>query len=188
MLGGAKEHKIDENTIHVAEFAVTQLNGKANFPKHGALRLEKVLSAKTQVVAGTNHVLTIETSDDAGSKTVEVKVWEKLPSNVKSNESPLELTEYKLTGPVAEGNEQWTKAAQQGVAQLNQRSNSLFPYVLEDVVSATPVNDGTANTHLLVAVKRGDKHETFSITVKPSADDHYSLVTFSQQAPAAARS
>jgi hypothetical protein len=102
MLGGAKEHKVDDNTIRVAEFAVTQLNGKANFPKQGTVKLGKVLSAKTQVVAGTNHVLTIETSDDAGSKTVEVKVWEKLPSNVKANESPLELTEFKLTGPVAE--------------------------------------------------------------------------------------
>jgi hypothetical protein len=57
--------------------------------------------------------------------------------------------------------------------------------VLEDVVSAVPANDGTDHTQLLVAVKRGDKHETFSLTVKPSADDHYSLVTFSQQAPSA---
>eukprot|EP00878_Enallax_costatus_P000899 GHUV01001028.1.p1 GENE.GHUV01001028.1~~GHUV01001028.1.p1 ORF type:complete len:126 (+),score=37.32 GHUV01001028.1:191-568(+) len=102
MLGGAKEAKVDENTIRVAEFAVTQLNGKANFPKQGTLKFGKVLSAKTQVVAGTNHILTIEAADDAGSKTVEVKVWEKLPSSVKANESPLELTEYKLTGPVAE--------------------------------------------------------------------------------------
>lgn len=55
-----------------------------------------------QVVAGINHMLTIEAADDAGRKTVEVKVWEKLPSNVKANESPLELTEFKLAGPVAE--------------------------------------------------------------------------------------
>lgn len=70
------------------------------------------------------------------------------------------------------------------MAQLNQRSNSLFPYVLEDVVSADAANDGTENTHLQVVVKRGDKHESFSLTVKPSADDHYSLVKFSQGAPA----
>lgn len=49
MLGGAKEAKIDENTVRVAEFAVTQLNGKANFPKQGTLKLGKVVSAKTQV-------------------------------------------------------------------------------------------------------------------------------------------
>lgn len=102
MLGGAKDAKVDENTIRVAEFAVTQLNGKANFPKQGSLKLGKVVAAKTQVVAGTNHILTLETTDDAGSKTVEVKVWEKLPSNVKANESPLELTDFKVAGPVAE--------------------------------------------------------------------------------------
>lgn len=49
MFGGSKESKVDENTIRVAEFAVTQLNGKANFPKQGTLKFGKVLSAKTQV-------------------------------------------------------------------------------------------------------------------------------------------
>lgn len=30
-------------------------------------------------------------------------------------------------------------------------------------------------------VSRGGKHETYSLTVKPSADDHYSLVKFAQK-------
>lgn len=68
------------------------------------------------------------------------------------------------------------------------RSNSLFPYQLLDVLSATPANDGSDHTELLVAVKRGDKHETFSLTVKPSADEHYGLVSFAQQAPGPADS
>lgn len=56
-----------------------------------------------QVVAGTNHILHLETSDDAGKKDVEVTVWEKLPANVQANESPLQLTGNKLLGgPVAE--------------------------------------------------------------------------------------
>lgn len=50
----------------------------------------------TQVVAGINHYLTIETHDDAGKHTVEVQVWEKLPSNVKANELPVELTNFKI--------------------------------------------------------------------------------------------
>ena len=49
-----------------------------------------------QVVAGINHYLTLETQDDAGKKTVEVTVWEKLPSNVKGNELPIELTNFKI--------------------------------------------------------------------------------------------
>lgn len=55
-----------------------------------------------QVVAGINHILHLETSDDSGKKDVEVTVYEKLPANVKANESPLELTANKLVGPVAE--------------------------------------------------------------------------------------
>lgn len=51
-----------------------------------------------QVVAGINHVLHLEVSDDAGTKDVEVTVWEKLPANVQANESPLELTASKLLG------------------------------------------------------------------------------------------
>eukprot|EP00879_Flechtneria_rotunda_P001357 GHRR01001507.1.p1 GENE.GHRR01001507.1~~GHRR01001507.1.p1 ORF type:complete len:128 (+),score=26.00 GHRR01001507.1:129-512(+) len=102
MLGGAKEVSVDEHTHDVAKFAVLQLNEKANFPKQGTLKYSKVLSAKSQIVAGTNHILTIEAADDSGPKTIEVTVWEKLPSNVKENELPLELTHFKLVGPVAE--------------------------------------------------------------------------------------
>lgn len=49
------------------------------------------------------------------------------------------------------------------------------------MLSATPSNDGTEHTELLVAVKRGDKAERFALTVKPSADDHYALVKFAQR-------
>lgn len=55
-----------------------------------------------QVVAGINHILHLETSDDSGRKEVEVTVYEKLPANVKANEAPMELTHSKLVGPVAE--------------------------------------------------------------------------------------
>jgi hypothetical protein len=41
--------------------------------------------------------------------------------------------------------------------------------------------DNPDHQELLVRVKRGDKHEHFTLTVKPSADDHYSLVKFTQQ-------
>jgi len=68
------------------------------------------------------------------------------------------------------------------VAQLNQRSNSLFPYTLVEVLSAQQDSFDNQDHHTLrVAVKRGDKRETFNLTVKPSADGHYSLVKFAQQ-------
>lgn len=53
-------------------------------------------------MSGTNHILVLEAADDAGRKTVEVTVWEKLHCNVKENELPLQLTHYKLAGVAAE--------------------------------------------------------------------------------------
>lgn len=68
------------------------------------------------------------------------------------------------------------------MSQLSQRSNSLFPYQLDEVLSAKQASfDNPDHQELLVRVKRGDKHEKFTLTVKPSADDHYSLVKFAQQ-------
>jgi hypothetical protein len=55
-----------------------------------------------KVVSGTNHILVVEAADDAGPKTLEVTVWEKLHCNVKENEAPMELTHFKLVGPAAE--------------------------------------------------------------------------------------
>ncbi|KAF6263600.1 hypothetical protein COO60DRAFT_1634990 [Scenedesmus sp. NREL 46B-D3] len=184
MLGGPSDAPIDDRTNEIATFAVEQLkHGKANFAIQGNLQLAKVVSAKRQVVSGTNHILVVEAADDAGPKTLEVTVWEKLQCNVKENEAPMELTHFKMVGPAAEaGGDEWSKAAQQGVAQLNQRSNSLFPYQLLRVLSATPSNDGSSNTELLVEVKKGEKEEKFALTVKPAADAHFHLVKFSQHA------
>jgi len=66
---------------------------------------------------------------------------------------------------------------QQLLAQLNQRSNSLFPYVLKDVLLANPANDGE-HVDLRVAVTRGDKHETISIKAHKKGEAHYGLVEF----------
>ena len=49
-----------------------------------------------QVVAGTNHILTLQVSDAAGPKTVTATVWEKLPGAAGANGETLELTKYEL--------------------------------------------------------------------------------------------
>jgi cytolysin (calcineurin-like family phosphatase) len=93
-----------------------------------------------QVVAGINHILHLETSDDSGKKEVEVTVYEKLPANVKANEAPMELTANKLVGPVAEVSSKhsgfstvWlhqdvhARAGKQQPAYLLGENNSLMP-------------------------------------------------------------
>lgn len=105
MLGGVSDAEIDEHTNEVAGFAVQQLNSNSNFAKDGQLKLGKVVSAKRQVVAGINHMLTIETTDASGKvQTVEVTVWEKPAYNKPTNEPPMELTKFKVVGagPIAE--------------------------------------------------------------------------------------
>eukprot|EP00877_Chromochloris_zofingiensis_P011502 jgi/Chrzof1/6605/Cz19g02120.t1 len=178
MLGGVSDAEIDEHTNEVAGFAVQQLNSNSNFAKDGQLKLGKVVSAKRQVVAGINHMLTIETTDASGKvQTVEVTVWEKPAYNKPTNEPPMELTKFKVVGagPIAEANEEWNTAAQHGLDQINQRSNSLYPYQLVDVTKATPSNDG--NVDLLLVVKRGERiQESFKVTVKKHDDDRYQLL------------
>jgi len=65
MLGGAKEAKIDAHTEDIAKYAVTELNGKANFPIQGTLKLGKIVSAKTQVRSGCWDALEACGSDTA---------------------------------------------------------------------------------------------------------------------------
>jgi hypothetical protein len=50
ILGGSHSTPVTAESQKIAEVAVQQLNGKANFPKKGTLKLEKVISAKTQVI------------------------------------------------------------------------------------------------------------------------------------------
>jgi hypothetical protein len=177
MLGGASPASIDDHTNEVASWAVTELNGKANVPKSGDLEFVKVISAKKQVVQGLNHMLTLEAKDGSGkSTTFEVTVWEKPAFNQPTNKAPMELTHFKVVeSPVGEGNQEWEAPAQQLVAQLNQRSNSLFPYVLKGVLVAAPANDGD-HVDLTVSVKRGDKEEVFNLKGHKEADNHYSLL------------
>lgn len=55
-----------------------------------------------QVVAGVNHIFTLETKDASGNThTFDVTVWEKLPG--QQSNGPYEMTSFKsAAGPVAE--------------------------------------------------------------------------------------
>lgn len=66
------------------------------------------------------------------------------------------------------------------MAQINQRSNSLFPYKLHEVLQVTPKDGGAAE--LLLSVQRGDRiQETFKVNVHKHSDDHFALTSFEQQ-------
>ncbi|CAD6236341.1 unnamed protein product [Miscanthus lutarioriparius] len=93
LAGGIKDVPANENNLHLQElarFAVDEHNKKANV----LLGYEKLVKAKTQVVAGTMYYLTVEVKDGEVKKLYEAKVWEKPWENFK------ELQEFK---PVEEG-------------------------------------------------------------------------------------
>ncbi|CAD6229452.1 unnamed protein product [Miscanthus lutarioriparius] len=93
LAGGIKDVPANENDLHLQElarFAVDEHNKKAN----ALLGYEKLVKAKTQVVAGTMYYLTVEVKDGEVKKLYEAKVWEKPWENFK------ELQEFK---PVEEG-------------------------------------------------------------------------------------
>ncbi|NP_001106013.1 cystatin 2 precursor [Zea mays] len=93
LVGGIQDVPENENDLHLQElarFAVDEHNKKAN----ALLGFEKLVKAKTQVVAGTMYYLTIEVKDGEVKKLYEAKVWEKPWEKFK------ELQEFK---PVEEG-------------------------------------------------------------------------------------
>ncbi|ONK59770.1 uncharacterized protein A4U43_C08F10460 [Asparagus officinalis] len=66
----------DKHVIDIANFAVSEYNNNAN--SLAKLALSKVLKGETQVVAGINYKLVIETKSDKGVvRNYEVIVWEK---------------------------------------------------------------------------------------------------------------
>jgi hypothetical protein len=103
LLGGHSEASTESQDVQqAAKFAVAQLSGKNDFSSDGKLTLKRVVSAKHQVVAGVNYHLTIETEDGSGKvQQVDVTVWQK-PVQSGSNELPMELTHFKVSGPAAE--------------------------------------------------------------------------------------
>ncbi|XP_030462112.2 cysteine proteinase inhibitor 12 [Syzygium oleosum] len=195
-LGGAHEPRGAENSVEVeslGRFAVDEHNSKEN----GLLEFARVVKAQEQVVAGTLHHLTIEAVDAGKKKLYEAKVWVKPWMNFK------ELQEFKHAGDVpsftpsdlgarrgghAPG---WQEvpvhdpevqdAANHAVKTIQQRSNSLFPYELHEIVHAkAEVAESSAKFDMLLKVKRGDKEEKFKVEVHKN---HEGILQLNQMVP-----
>lgn len=122
------------------------------FLKNGLLEFARVVKAHEQVVAGTLHHLTIEAVDAGKKKLYEAKIWVRPWMNSK------ELQEFKHAGDVPAFTSSdlgarigghcpgWQEvpvhdpevqdAADHAVKTIQQRSNSLFPYELHEIVHA----------------------------------------------------
>ncbi|KAJ6934446.1 cysteine proteinase inhibitor 6-like [Populus alba x Populus x berolinensis] len=176
-LGGVHDSQSSQNSAEIdglARFAVDEHNKKEN----AILEFARVVKAKEQVVAGTMHHLTIEAIEAGKKKLYEAKVWVKPWLNFK------ELHEFKDAGdvPVFTSSDLGVKrdghapgwrsvpvhdpsvqdAAVHALKSIQQRSNSLFPYELQEVVHANAeVVDDSAKFDMLLKVKRGSTEEKF---------------------------
>ncbi|XP_028783024.1 cysteine proteinase inhibitor 6-like [Neltuma alba] len=190
-VGGVHDSPGAQNSAEIeglARFAVEEHNKKEN----ALLEFARVVKAQEQVVAGTLHHLTIEAVDAGKRKLYEAKIWVKPWLNFK------ELQEFKHAGDVAaftssdlgvktDGHKtgwqtvpahdpQVQDAANHAVKTLQQRSNSLLPYELHEVVDAkAEVIDHSAKFNLLLKVKRGGKEEKFKAEVHQNNEGGYHL-------------
>ncbi|KAK7317388.1 hypothetical protein RJT34_01561 [Clitoria ternatea] len=195
-LGGLQDSQTSHNSLEtesLARFAVDEHNKKQN----ALLEFAGVVRAQEQVVAGTLHHLTIEAIDAGEKKIYEAKVWVKPWLNFK------ELQEFKHAGDapsftssdlgakkdghqpgwqsVPTHDPQVQDAADHAIKTMQQRSNSLAPYELHQVVDAkAEVIDDLAKFNLLLKVKRGEKDEKFKVEVHKNNQGDFLLKQMEQ--------
>ncbi|GER33278.1 cysteine proteinase inhibitor [Striga asiatica] len=185
-LGGVRDTKADIDSL--SRFAVDEQNRKHN----ALLELVRVVNAEEQVVAGTLHHLTLEVVEAGKKKLYEAKVWVKPWMDFK------ELQEFKHVGDVpsftssdlgVKKDDQvsgWRSvpvddpvvqdAAHHAVTTIQQRSNSLFPYELSEVIHANAeVVEASAKFDMLLKVKRGGKEEKFKVEVHRNEEGGFHL-------------
>ncbi|KAJ0978938.1 hypothetical protein J5N97_014412 [Dioscorea zingiberensis] len=172
-LGGLKVSEGTQNSAEIqnlARFAIDEHNKKEN----AVLQFARVVEAKEQVVAGTLHHLTLEAIDAGKKKVYEAKVWVKPWLDFK------ELQEFKHAGGLDDKRDEHEPglhtapvhdaviqdAANHAVKTIQQRSNSLFPYELLEILHAkTEVIENVPKFDLLLKLKRGTKEENYKVEV-----------------------
>ncbi|PWA68821.1 cystatin B [Artemisia annua] len=182
VLGGVRNStSSNSNEIDdLARFAVDQHNKKEN----KMLKLARVVKAQEQVVAGTMHHLTLEVDDAGGNKIYLAKIWVKPWENFKElqefNHIPHPDHDVQKDGegsgyqsvPVHDPVVQ--DAANHLLKTLQQRSNSLYPYELQEVVHAKAETvEGSAKYDILVKLKRNDKEEKYKANVHKDNDGKF---------------
>ncbi|XP_024962104.1 cysteine proteinase inhibitor 12-like isoform X2 [Cynara cardunculus var. scolymus] len=161
----------------LAHFAVQEHNKKQN----AMLELARVVKVQEQVVAGTLHHLTLEVVDAGEKKIYEAKVWVKPWMNFKELQEFKHIGEQTTSTPSDLGYQSVPvhdpvvqDAANHVLMTLQQRSNSLYPYELQEVIHAkTECVEGSAKYDILLKVKRSSKEEKFKANVHKDKDGNF---------------
>lgn len=191
-LGAPKDSSASsQNSVELdslARFAVDEHNKKEN----ALLEFARIVKAKEQVVAGTLHHLTLEVTEAGKKKLYEAKIWVKpwmnfkelqefkhvddcpsiTPSDlgVKKGDHPPGWQSVPVHDPVVQD------AADHAMKTIQQRSNSLVPYQLQEIVHANvEVIEESAKFDILLKVSRGDKEEKLKVEVHKNAEGAFKL-------------
>ncbi|KQK03845.1 cysteine proteinase inhibitor 12 [Brachypodium distachyon] len=191
VLGGKRESPAAANSLEtdgLARFAVDEHNKREN----ALLEFVRVVEAKEQTVAGTLHHLTLEAIEAGRKKVYEAKVWVKPWLDFK------ELQEFRHTGDATsfttsdlgakkgEHEPGWRdvpvhdpvvkEAASHAVKSIQERSNSLFPYELLEIIRAkAEVVEDFAKFDILLKLKRGTKEEKIKAEVHKNLEGAFVL-------------
>nr|KAJ0195906.1 hypothetical protein LSAT_V11C700355070 [Lactuca sativa] len=181
-LGGIKDSPASNSAEidGLARFAVDEHNKKEN----KMLELARVVKVQEQVVSGTLHHLTLEVVDVGEKKLYLAKIWVKPWLNFKELQEFTHIGDATTTSPnldVQKADDEsmtihgdFQDAASHALKTLQQRSNSLFPYELQEVVHVKAETvDGTAKYDLVLKVKRSDKEEKFKANVHKDKDGNF---------------
>uniref|UniRef100_A0A1J3E6A5 Cysteine proteinase inhibitor n=1 Tax=Noccaea caerulescens TaxID=107243 RepID=A0A1J3E6A5_NOCCA len=179
-LGGISDSKNDWNggaeINDLALFAVQEHNRREN----AVLTLARVLKATEQVVAGKLYHLTLEVIEAGEKKIYEAKVWVKPWMNFKQlQEFKNVIPSFTISDPgmkpdgdgldwksVSTNHPEVQEAAKHAVNWIQQKSNSLFPYKLIDIIIArTKVIEDRVKFELLLKLERRNKQDKFMVTV-----------------------
>ncbi|KAJ0673111.1 putative Cystatin domain-containing protein [Helianthus annuus] len=122
------------------------------FELNALLKLARVIKAQEQVVAGTLHHLTLEIDDAGNKKIYQAKVWVKPWMNFKELQEFTHISEPVTDTPSADHVQKdgdgsgyqsvpvhdpaVQDAANHILKTMQMRSNSLYPYELQEVVHA----------------------------------------------------
>ncbi|KAK2634931.1 hypothetical protein Ddye_029723 [Dipteronia dyeriana] len=152
---------------NLGRFAVEQHNKKEN----AVLEFARVVKAQEQLVAGTLHHLTIEVIDAVfGCLYGSIAYCALLTGSLNSGGHSPGWKEVPVHDPAVQ------HAANHAITSIQQRSNSLLPYVLQEILHAkAEVIDEFEKYNMLLKVKRGEKEEKFNVEVHRKKESGFLL-------------
>jgi hypothetical protein len=191
VFGSAKESPAAANSLEadgLARFAVDEHNKRQN----ALLEFVRVVEAKEKVVAGTLHHLTLEAIEAGTKKLYEAKVWVKPWMDFKELQDfshkgdAVTFTNADLGAKKGGHEPDWRDvpihdpivkdAADHAVKSIQERSNSLFPYELLEIIGAkAQVVEGFAKFDILMKLKRGSKEEKMKAEVHKNLEGFFVL-------------